>query len=642
MQPVKNAQLRWQAGVPVSTQFEDIYFNQTGGAAETQHVFIEGNQLPQRFASLSAGEHFVIAETGFGTGLNFLVTRQQWLKQANPQATLHFISFEKYPLSRQDIRHIWQDWSELNDCQEAFLSQYPAPMEGFYTLFFDQERIQLTLVLGDLLEQISQLKARVDAWFLDGFAPAKNPEMWHPRLFQGMADCSHDSTTLATFTVARSVREGLQQAGFQLSKQPGFGRKREMLCGEYATLSAQQSFPRPQQVIVVGAGLAGASTARMLAEAGVAVTLLEREAEPAQQGSGNAQGALYAKLAVKPTPHSAFHLQGLGYSVNQLRQLPAHASDLASLCGVLQLAISERDQQRHQQIETSGLYPESLLQPVNAETASTLAGSKIPHSGLFFPDAGWVAPADYCRYLLQHPLISCHYQQTVQQLDQAADAHWTVSTTTHTFQATHVVICTAADARQLTPLQHLPLKPIRGQTSLIQAGDTLPQLKTVVCGEGYISPPRRGKYCFGATFDLHQTDLALRDADHQQNLDTLAAALPEFEGLTPAQCNGRTGYRCSTPDYLPLVGAIADYNETLQRFAGLRTDARRASGLEIPRVSGLYVNTGHGSKGLISCPISAALITAMLCDLPAPLPAELIERLDPGRFILRDLSRRRI
>lgn len=642
MKLLKSATIRWESGVPVSEFFDDIYFNKDGGVAETEHVFIHGNQLIERFEQLKAFDCFTIAETGFGTGLNFLVTRQHWLKHAHPDARLHFISVEKFPLAQPDMDQIWGAWQDLADIRTSFIAQYPPAIEGFYTLFFDQGRVKLTLILGDVLSQLPELQTSVDAWFLDGFAPSKNPEMWQVSLYEHIARLSHPNATLATFTVARQVREGLSQVGFSLAKREGFGKKREMLTAWRDHLSPCASTPKPtSSVIVVGAGLAGASTARALAEQGIQVTLLESQSAPAQQGSGNAQGALYAKLAVKPTQESALHLLGLQFSTNLLKQLPPQEPPLADLCGVLQLATSEKESLRQSQLIDAQIYPASVLVPVDADEASRRIGSQTPFSGLYFPDAGWVAPADYCRYLLDHPFITTRFNQTVERLTQCGDS-WTVHTHQQVFEASYVVVCTAAEAKKLSAFSHLPIKPIRGQTSQLSAHEQGPQLNTVVCGDGYISPARSGQFCFGATFDLHYHNSECRESDHQININHLAKAIPAFTGITPSDCDGRTGFRCSTADYLPLVGEAADFDLTLERFAKRRHDAKSCQDTEIPRLKGLYINVGHGSKGLITCPISAALIAAMINDLTYPLPKTLIERIDPARFILRDLSRRRI
>jgi len=643
MQRIKSASLRWDQGVPISNKFDDFYFNSDGGVDESNHVFIQGNQLVDRFKALMPKDSFVIAETGFGTGLNFLITRQHWLAHAPDDATLHFISFEKYPLSAEDMMHAWQSWPHLNDCNTALLQQYPPATEGFHSLSFDQGKVKLTLIFGDLLEQLPRLEAMIDAWYLDGFSPSKNPDMWQSELYQQMARLSHSKTSFATFTVARQVRDGLQTAGFSLTKRSGFGNKREMLIGQYQTHKAKISVELCPDlpVIIIGAGLAGACTARALADQGKSVLVLESNPKAAQEGSGNPQGALYAKLAVKPSPETALHLHGLLYSANQIKQLPVQDPPLASLCGVLQLALSDKERERQTQLCESELYPNSLFQLVGAAEASQLSGTETPYSGLFFPNAGWVAPADYCHYLLVHPLIKCHFNQSVTHLQQQ-DNRWTVTTDKRQYHAEYVVICTAADARKLEQLDHLPTKPIRGQTTQVSEIDNLPALKTVVCGEGYISPARQQSYCFGATFDLHYHERECRDSDHLKNIDQLIKTLPKFAEINLDHCSGRTGFRCSTSDYLPIVGEVANFSETVKRFENLRYDAQSCQHLSVPRLKGLFVNIGHGSKGLITCPISAGVLVAMMFNQPNPLPKDLIERLDPARFILRDLTRRRI
>lgn len=644
MKPIKPTRLHWDADTPMSDIYNDIYFTKDGGLEETEHVFIQGNRLTDRFAHLPVNSNFVIAEMGFGTGLNFLVARQHWLTEAHPSNTLHFISFEKHPLEAKDMDEIWSRWSTLTDCKQAFLDQYPPLIEGFHHLFFDQGRIQLTLILGDILDQIGRLKTQVDAWFLDGFAPSKNPDMWRTELYHAMATLSHSATTLATYTVAQQVREGLTQAGFRFSKSPGFGHKRYILTGT-VNLTQQDNIRQqtiPRSVIVVGAGLAGASTARALADAGVAVTLIESMPEPAQQGSGNAQGALYAKLAVKPTPETALHLHGLLYSSNRLRQLSEQNPALVSLCGVLQLATNDKERKRQQQLIESAFYPESLITAVSSSQASAIMGTETPFTGVFFANAGWVAPADYCRWLIDHPLIQCHFNQTVTAITQDNYQCWELQTESSTYTSDYVVICTAAEAKKLDLFEHLPIKPIRGQTSHVEASDRLPTLNTVVCGDGYISPPKAGAYCFGATFDLHYQGEELRDTDHQKNLSHLIQAIPAFDAVSIEDCSGRTGFRCSTADYLPIVGQATDVSSTLEQFAGLRHDARSCDDLEVPRLKGLYLNIGHGSKGLITCPISAAHLVSLMNLSPDPLPKDLAKRLDTSRFILRDLSRRRI
>jgi tRNA U34 5-methylaminomethyl-2-thiouridine-forming methyltransferase MnmC len=225
-----SASLEWRNQQPYSTRFDDVYFSSDNGLQETEYVFLQGNQLAERWQQLETNQ-FIIIETGFGTGLNFLCSCQLWLKTAPPGSTLHFISVEKYPLSLQEITAALGLWPSLMECKQAFLSKYSALLDG-NTISIFSNRIHLTLLCGDASAQLATLDCQADAWFLDGFAPAKNPDMWQPRLFSHMARLSHTGTTFATFTSASEVRRNLMAASFKVQKRVGFGKKREMLTGQ--------------------------------------------------------------------------------------------------------------------------------------------------------------------------------------------------------------------------------------------------------------------------------------------------------------------------------------------------------------------------------------------------------------------------
>ena len=224
------ASIDWQQDTPVAPAFDDPYFSRDNGPAETDHVFVAGNALAQRFASLPARAQFSIGETGFGTGLNFLRACDCFLRHAPADARLHFISTEKHPLDRHDLARALQCWPDTSAADEL-LTQWPAATAGFHRRQFADGRISLTLLQGDSVAMLRQLHYPVDAWFLDGFAPARNPDMWQPALFAELARLSRPGTTLATFTSAGFVRRGLQDAGFVMQRVAGFGRKREMLIG---------------------------------------------------------------------------------------------------------------------------------------------------------------------------------------------------------------------------------------------------------------------------------------------------------------------------------------------------------------------------------------------------------------------------
>ncbi|PPC94320.1 MAG: hypothetical protein CTY33_04665 [Methylotenera sp.] len=236
--------LEWRDHQPYSSQFEDVYFSSDNGLQETQYVFLQGNRLAERWQALQT-QHFTVIETGFGTGLNFLCCCQLWLETAPSDATLHFISVEKYPLTLQDLKTALDLWPDLTSYKQVFLAHYPAMLNG-ESISISDGRIRLTLLIGDAVTQLAMLNSPADAWLLDGFAPAKNPDMWQPALFSNMARLSHAGTTFATFTSAGDVRRNLIAAGFKVQKRPGFGRKREMLVGHYSDeLDTVSDKPKP-------------------------------------------------------------------------------------------------------------------------------------------------------------------------------------------------------------------------------------------------------------------------------------------------------------------------------------------------------------------------------------------------------------
>lgn len=226
--PLRPAELQWEAAdQPTSHEYGDVYFSREDGLAETGHVFLEGNRLEKR---LAAAEGFVIGETGFGTGLNFLAAKALFERVAPPQATLHFLSVEKHPLRREDMQRALAAFPELAKHVEKLLEILPEATPGFHRR--QMGRVALTLLYGDVMEVLPQLEAKVDAWFLDGFAPAKNPDLWQVDIYSEVARLSAEGATAATFTVAGAVQRGLKEVGFSVSKMRGFGRKREMLVAE--------------------------------------------------------------------------------------------------------------------------------------------------------------------------------------------------------------------------------------------------------------------------------------------------------------------------------------------------------------------------------------------------------------------------
>ncbi|NWA03905.1 bifunctional tRNA (5-methylaminomethyl-2-thiouridine)(34)-methyltransferase MnmD/FAD-dependent 5-carboxymethylaminomethyl-2-thiouridine(34) oxidoreductase MnmC [Pseudomonas gingeri] len=651
-----HAQIDWDdQGLPHSRVFDDVYFSDASGLEETRYVFIEQNRLKERFEALQPNERLVIGETGFGTGLNFLCAWQLFEQCAAPGARLHFVSVEKYPLSHADLQRALALWPELAEFCAPLLKQYVAIHPGFQRMLLDNGRVTLTLLIGDVLEQLPQLDAQVDAWFLDGFAPAKNPEMWTPELFAELARLAAPGSTISTFTSTGWVRRSLNAAGFKMKRTPGIGHKWEILRGEFvawpadvpAPLSAKPWFARPEpqvserRVLVIGGGLAGCASAASLAARGWQVCLLERHEALAREASGNPQGVLYLKLSAHGTALSQLILSGFGHTRRLLEQL--HRGVDWDGCGVLQLAFDEKEAERQTQLAAA--FSPGLLQVLDRTQAEARAGVTLEHGGLFFPEGGWVHPPALCAWQAGHPNIAVQPHSDAVEL-RRVDGQWQAwDADTLLGSAPVAVLAGAAEVKRFAAAAALPLKRIRGQiTRLVQTADSA-ALNTVVCAEGYVAPARLGEHTLGASFDFKSDDLAPTTAEHIGNLALLQDISPDLAtrlnaaGQAPEQLQGRAAFRCTSADYLPIVGPLADPRSFSEAYGVLARDARQIPQVPCPWLEGLYINSGHGSRGLITAPLSGELLAAWLENEPLPLPRSVAEACHPNRFSLRALIR---
>lgn len=667
--------LQWSdAGVPGSSDFGDIYFSREDGLAESRYVFLEGNGLPGRWAS-HARDEFVIAETGFGTGLNFLLTWQAWAGQPRTRPRLHYLAVEQYPLRRTDLERALAAWPALSPFATELLEQYPPPVPGCHRLCLAGGAITLDLWWAEAEDALAELDAHgrrwVDAWYLDGFAPARNAAMWSEPLLQRVGALSRAGATVATFTAAGAVRRALQVAGFSMRKGPGFGRKRERLLGSHGTTTAvadattadaarganrplptgtpwdipAHTAPAPRSALVIGAGLAGCATAAALARRGIRVSLLEAGAV-AEAASGNAQGVLYTRLSRRHSALSDFALLSFAHASRRYRALladgqlrPGHDGEL---CG----CFHQQDDGEELAIlaERLAQVPE-LASVLDAAAANARLGITQHSAGYWFPDSGWLSPPALCRAWAAAQGVTLREHCGPLQLRRREECWQAVTAAGECLaQADCAVIACGGASGGLTGLDWLPLQPIRGQTTHLPAGPPFDQLRAALCHEGYIAPAS-GEHCIGATFNLGENTAQLRPGDHRHNLDKLAAAVPAWADALAA-CNpdtlaGRVGFRCTTPDYLPLAGPVPDTPALLATFAGLRQNARKAIASPGHYMPGLFLNTGHGSRGLSSAPLCAELIASQACGEAPPLPRYLSRALAPARFLIRDLGRKR-
>lgn len=659
---VQAAQISWgEDGTPFSDQFQDFYYNSEQGLQESEYVFLAGNQLPQRFSE-HAGKVFCVAETGFGTGLNFLLTWQAWDAQPHPKPALHYVATEQHPLCRADFERAVSRWPALAAYSEQLLADYPGLVPGQHRLQFDQGRVRLDLWWHDTtaaLEDMGQLAPGiVDAWYLDGFTPSRNESMWQPALFRALATLSRPDATMASFTAAGHVRRTLAQAGFTVRKRSGFGRKRECIVGSFGRSGLTQTTasegltpwdvpahkpPTPSSVLVIGAGLAGATTAAALANRGVPVTVVEA-GSVADGGSANAQGVLYTRLSTHHSNVVDFALQSFVFATQFYSELFAQRRLSAPADGELCGCFAQiKNQKALEALAVQLASVPELAQLLSAAEANRQLGVEQESAGYWYPRSGWLNPQAVCRALLDHPAIYLLENTGTVELVQTDQGWSALNADGRVASASTAVLATAAATAGFQPLHWLPLQAIRGQTTQLPATEKTQELKAVLCHAGYVAPARAGEHCIGASFGPGEQDARIRGSENGDNLSALAAAVPswadELSDISAQTLTAKVRFRCASSDYLPTVGQVPDYAAFCDTYAPLRKDARatiHANGQYLP---GLYLTAAHGSRGLTSTPLAAELLASTLCNEPPPVSRKLIRALSPARFIIRNLVR---
>lgn len=647
-------------GTPYSTVFDDVYHTTDGALGQARHVFLGGNDLPERWRGR---EQFVIVETGFGLGLNFLATWAAWRDDPQRPARLHFVSVEKFPFRAQDLRRMLEPMlvlpgmAELAPLVQRLCDAWPSPLAGWHRLEL-APGVVLSVGFGDFFDLMPTLRAGADAFYLDGFAPAKNPDMWSTNVFKALGRLAREGATLATYTAAGEVRRDLMAAGFEMTRRPGYGHKRDMLAGRYAPPYRMRRHdppvapaPRAREAIVVGAGMAGAAMVRRLVARGWRVRLFERAQAPGTAASGNPAGVFHPQLSADDNILSRLSRAGFLYALSQWRTLPGGLPGRAD--GLLQVAMNDTEARAMQQLVAAHEYPDTYAKWVDAEQASTLAGETLAHGGVWYPEGGSLAPAMLCRAELvaAGPSLDARYGVTVARLEHTADRWTAIDEAGHVLAEADVAIVTAADVSQqlLTPYlapEYLPVKRVRGQLTFLPP-DTLPGLRVPVCGDGYVAPSPLGGTgpITGATYGFDDPAEAVRVGDHQANLRRLASLLPAHaeafgdaglaSATAAAELGGRTAFRALATDRLPMAGQLPD-------VTAIESQRKRLAGghlRDLPRLDGLYASFAFGSRGLVFASLCAELVASQIEGEPWPLGSDLADAIDPARYLMHSLRK---
>lgn len=634
-------------GTPVAEQFDDVYFSNANGLAESRFVFIEGNSLHERWPN-HARDTFTILETGFGTGLNMLACWQAFnhFRAENPDSRLkrlHFVSTEAFPIAPEDLKKALAQWPELSELAEQLVANYPLAIPGVHRLII-AENVTLDLWFGDINEMLPNMAGGefgvFDACFLDGFAPSKNPQMWSDTLFSQLARLLRPGGTFATFTAAGLVKNGLDKAGLHWRKEHGFGQKRDMLVGYKSAQAEATANPNQQTPIaVIGGGIAACELMEALTRRGTPVEIFCSDTKPGLGASGNRQGALYPLLNQEHNELSQFYLHGFLHARRNYDRLAKYAPFPHQWCGVVHLNANEKLKKKHDSI-LAAQFPEQVIRGVPPEEASQLAGVKLDEDAVYYGAGGWVSPQKLCRALLERAdqngqekgsHLAHHFSCRIVRLLHD-DSGWTL-TDSHQrkygpFQK--VIIATGYRATELLREAELPIHGVRGQLSYIAATDISSQLRAVLCHTGYVTPALGGEHSVGASFVRDGEEQGLTEDEHQENLRRLHAGTanaPFTDELTWEHDKGRVGIRARVRDHLPLVGKAPR--------AKLKEGEHPQRLIDWPVLPECYVLTALGARGLTSAPLSAELLASMIHHEPLPLPIPVVKAVLPARFAWR-------
>ena len=582
MPPLLPATLEFLNETPYSQAYGDVYHSAAGGLEQARHVFLQGNGLPQRWAGRS---RFVILETGFGFGLNFLATWQAWRRDPARCARLHFVSVEKHPFRLTDLQLLHQKYAELGNEAAELHARWPMLLPGGHRIELDGGKVVLTLFFADI-KLLRELRLAADAIYLDGFSPAKNPDMWSHALMRAVSRLAASGATAATWSVAASVRSALETAGFAVEKRPGFGHKKEMLVATNTRKGNDFEPVKNRNAIVIGAGLAGAAVCERLCARGWEVELIERHAAPAQEASGNHAGAFHPVVTPDDSVFARLTRAGFLYSLFRWSLLEKAKWDC---CGVLQLARNDKEA-GSQQKSVLGL-PAEYAQLVTREEAAAHAGAPLAAGGLWFPQAGWIQPQTLVRAQLEAcgSHLRIRYGVEIDSIPEAAV----------------VILANSAEAPKLHAVPHLSLRRVRGQLTHVPA-ESIEAPRVVVLRGGMVLPPVEGLCMVGASYDIDDEDASPRDESDAGNLERLASIIPL--NSTPAIAGSRVAFRSVTPDRLPVVGKLG---------------------------GGVYGAFAYGSRGLVWAALAAELIASELEGEPLPLEGKLADAIHPARFARR-------
>ena len=654
---MKYTNLSWRDGQPYSELFDDIYYSSNEsedipGENEFQHVFFKHNGLPERW---QGRDNFVIAELGFGSGLNCILTIREWLKhcmQCDEEKTLHYVAIEKYPLSAETIFKLISRYPELKRFCDELVESYPPAIEATHSRRLFDNRVVIHFKFMDVYDALDDDKLNVDAWFLDGFSPVKNPDMWSQELFALIAKNSRDGATCSTYTSAGFVKRNLQKAGFVVNKASGYGKKRDMLVAELpathlndkSTLSLKYKdkpwFEPPLQkavamknAIIVGAGIAGLSLAYALVQRGWLVTIIDKHGDIQKEASSNPAPIVYPRLSIDNDVDTAFFTAAYCYALYVFKKLQIKSQRRFWFDdGLLQLM----DKKRITQIIKKFQFNNDFI----SITDESIAAKREEQVMVNFLSAGVVLPEILCDVLkrecsdklniIEAEVTDINYDGKKWQCLHGPDLIKETET---------LIIANGTGINDIGLASAFPAESIRGQVVELNENKASRQINKTLNADVHITPAINGKHYLGATYARGCEKLEVCQSDNRRLLESLDKIYPDIFKEDDL-CDSWVGFRTMSKDRVPIVGAVPDETFFNREYADLRHGNVAKTYQPAGYLNGLYISAAHGSRGFTSSFISAEIIASQIADEPSPVNKKILDRLSPSRFIVNDLKRR--
>jgi len=634
----EKATIEWQDGTPVSSKFDDIYFSPEDGIGESEFVFLSGIGAPEIWNNRN---YFTIAETGFGTGLNFLLTMKKWL-ETNQSGRLCFISSEAYPLSIDDLKSALSSFPALKSFVDQLIAAWPPRETGFYQRTFAEGRVELLLMIGDAATSFAKLEAKVDAWYLDGFAPSKNPGMWSDALFEQIGYLSVPGARVATFTAAGFVKRALQSNGFTVTKSRGFGRKRERITAELTEASPYKRKPnlktlpdwarspapkRPKKVTIIGAGIAGASLAYALRKRDVKVEIVS---------NGDRQAASHVPIAMLIPRISAgsgslreFQVAAYSHAISH----PVFSKHLSDNRALDYFPFNQEEHDKNQRLSLTINWGEEWF---------TQKGEILHLS-----TSGSINTGSLLKDLLDDTPIHNFDIQSIQQ--HGNEWHLLGANGKNEHRADHLVLANGINALSMAGFTPNDYSFSAGQVELVSSTvDVQDAVQNYAFGEHLSAPVAMPNNkivrALGSSFEKMKSLDEYTATPNDDITKTMVAdaelVLTRFTKynqfpLTPL--SSWRSIRTNTPDFMPYIGGVPDWDKCEKQYTLLKKDALTRN-LGAPTYQkNLYILSGFGSKGYQYAPLAAEILAAQVTGETAPISTSLLKCIAPMRRLARSL-----